>query len=55
MKPLLRSIILPFLVVLLAGCGEKPGGSGQRTVGVAFETLQTEYWVAGSTPSKPSW
>ncbi len=33
------------LAALLAGCGST-GGPGQLTVGVAFETLQTEYWVA---------
>jgi inositol transport system substrate-binding protein len=35
---------------LLAGCSSSTpstGGDNQRTVGVAFETLQTEYWVAG--------
>jgi ABC-type sugar transport system substrate-binding protein len=34
--------------LLLIGCGQ-PGGSGdsQLTIGVNFETLQTEYWVAG--------
>jgi inositol transport system substrate-binding protein len=39
--------------VLLAGCGKSDlpeaasGGTKKLTVGVAFETLQTEYWVAG--------
>lgn len=39
--------------VLLAGCGKSDspgassGGGRKLTVGVAFETLQTEYWVAG--------
>ena len=37
---------------LLVGCPAAEDGSagsnpGQKTVGVAFETLQTEYWVAG--------
>jgi ABC-type sugar transport system substrate-binding protein len=43
-----------FPILLLTGCGKSSdsttGGSGsekQLTVGVAFETLQTEYWVAG--------
>lgn len=36
----------------LTGCGKNSddagtGGEKQLTVGVAFETLQTEYWVAG--------
>lgn len=47
---LLPASILALL--LLAGCGSGPGsgdpsGEGRLTVGVAFETLQTEYWVAG--------
>ena len=39
-------------ILLLAGCGRpetpKPDGSASKplTVGVAFETLQTEFWVA---------
>lgn len=36
---------------LVVGCGRSdssaPAGAGRLTVGVAFETLQTEYWVAG--------
>lgn len=34
---------------LMAGCAGSSSGtaSDQKTVGVAFETLQTEYWVAG--------
>lgn len=41
-----RSLLALFLVSLLAGCG---GESGEKkvTIGVAFETLQTEYWTAG--------
>jgi ABC-type sugar transport system substrate-binding protein len=39
-------------LVFLAGCGKNSdpaadGGAKPLTVGVAFETLQTEYWVAG--------
>ncbi|MEM9645324.1 MAG: sugar ABC transporter substrate-binding protein, partial [Planctomycetota bacterium] len=34
--------------VLLLGCSRDPSpNSDKPTVGVAFETLQTEYWVAG--------
>ncbi|MDX2185960.1 MAG: sugar ABC transporter substrate-binding protein [Opitutaceae bacterium] len=54
MKPFL---LLLSLVALLVGCGRKdksPAADAasspeakQLTVGVAFETLQTEYWVAG--------
>lgn len=42
------SAILP--LPFLSGCGDGDSGSsgdGKLTVGVAFETLQTEYWVAG--------
>ena len=46
----LLQALLPALLV--AGCSKsdgptKSGGEKQLTVGVAFETLQTEYWVAG--------
>ena len=53
------SLVLPLALVLpfAAGCDRKPkaqapgGGSGGaagplKTVGVSFDTLQTEYWVA---------
>ena len=36
-----------FAAVLIAGCNKADSGRKQLTVGVAFETLQTEYWVAG--------
>jgi len=56
LKPVLRAATVGLMLTLaLAGC--RPAGSGpdqsgapaprQRTIGVAFETLQTEYWVAG--------
>lgn len=55
MSPIINRILRSgsfFLVVifLFLGCG-KPGGtagekSGQLTIGVSFETLQTEFWVA---------
>src|SRR5688572_10976949 len=34
---------------LLDGCSRQEGGSEEKplTVGIAFETLQTEYWIAG--------
>jgi len=54
MKRILPALIAGVLVLSLSGCGKSKeatptGGPGerQRTVGVAFETLQTEYWVAG--------
>lgn len=54
----MRSILHFFVAVFVAlftGCGrsnesgaERDGSAaGQLTVGIAFETLQTEYWVAG--------
>jgi len=48
----LRTTALSLLVVLLvSACGKpQPAASdagGKLTIGVAFETLQTEYWVAG--------
>ena len=43
-----------FFAVLLIGCGKPqsdapatPSADKQLTIGVSFETLQTEYWVAG--------
>lgn len=57
MKPTLRQLkrlCAPLLIVplLLLGCGKPappPEQAGEKplTIGVAFETLQTEYWVAG--------
>ena len=50
MQPV-RTFLLFLIVVLVGGTGCKPSGSAKSdetlTVGVAFETLQTEYWVAG--------
>ncbi|MCA9191647.1 MAG: sugar ABC transporter substrate-binding protein [Planctomycetales bacterium] len=48
-RPYATTLILMFTVYCL-GCNSKgPSASdpNQITVGVAFETLQTEYWVAG--------
>lgn len=57
MKPLLATLAALLSAVLVAGCdpsgppGEtaaaQPAGDKPLTIGVAFETLQTEYWVAG--------
>ena len=50
---LLTQLFVGFVAVLFAGCGKSDspvaasGGAKKLTVGVAFETLQTEYWVAG--------
>ena len=51
----MKNRILPFLLCLLPalaflhGCGSesaKPAGEPTLTIGVSFETLQTEFWVA---------
>jgi len=48
-KTLLRSLLLLAACLGLAACqkSEAPAAGGKLTIGVAFETLQTEYWVAG--------
>ena len=38
---------LTALSVALAACAPSPDAGKKLTVGVSFETLQTEYWVAG--------
>ncbi|MDX1963233.1 MAG: sugar ABC transporter substrate-binding protein [Pirellulales bacterium] len=48
----LFTLLLVACTILATGCGSSPPntnptGKPQLTVGVAFETLQTEYWVAG--------
>jgi ABC-type sugar transport system substrate-binding protein len=54
MKTLRLHALLPLLALL--GCSKSdapasasaaPGAEKKLTIGVAFETLQTEYWVAG--------
>jgi ABC-type sugar transport system substrate-binding protein len=57
MKNALRCILILFSGLLFTGCNkspeptatnDSPATAGKKlTVGVAFETLQTEYWVAG--------
>lgn len=58
MKSLVQLFSVFFLAATFSGCGKEPAGSGgsggrarsstnDMTFGVAFETLQTEYWVAG--------
>ena len=50
---LFTQLFVVIAAVLLAGCGKSDSpvaasGAGKKlTVGVAFETLQTEYWIAG--------
>jgi inositol transport system substrate-binding protein len=56
-RALLNVLLAAFATLLLSGCGKpdpaaaapdaKASGTGVRTIGVAFETLQTEFWVAG--------
>ncbi len=53
MKTIRHAILASFSILCLVGCskpdstGNAPNGARKITVGVAFETLQTEYWVAG--------
>lgn len=56
-RALLNVLLAALTTLLLAGCGKpdpaaaapdaKVPEGGVRTIGVAFETLQTEFWVAG--------
>ena len=53
MKTALRAALVLLFTLGLVGCNKSdapaaaPGGTKKLTIGVAFETLQTEYWVAG--------
>jgi len=53
MKTTLRHLLAFGILIALVGCDKAPspgassGAARKLTVGVAFETLQTEYWVAG--------
>ncbi len=35
------------LALVFTGCDQPAASGGKLTIGIAFETLQTEYWVAG--------
>jgi inositol transport system substrate-binding protein len=39
-------VLIISAVIATTGCGDRAEGPRPLTVGVAFETLQTEYWVA---------
>ena len=46
-QPRVRGILLALAATVTVSCsGPAPEGPGAGTVGVAFETLQTEFWVA---------
>ena len=52
MKLIIRAILVTGLALLFVGCrksdsADGPASGRQMTIGVSFETLQTEYWVAG--------
>jgi inositol transport system substrate-binding protein len=54
MKSACSLFLLVVALLTFGGCGDKPSGNSTNvdeskplTVGVAFETLQTEYWIAG--------
>ncbi len=36
----------PFLLLFITACQSPTNNEGQLTIGISFETLQTEYWVA---------
>ncbi len=43
----LRIFLTLLLALAFSACNKPVGSGGKITIGVAFETLQTEYWVAG--------
>ena len=45
----MKLLTFPLIVAVLvcSGCNKSASPGGKPTIGVAFETLQTEYWVAG--------
>lgn len=43
----LPTIAFLVLAITFAGCNKPVSANAKLTIGVAFETLQTEYWVAG--------
>jgi ABC-type sugar transport system substrate-binding protein len=47
MNPLIRAAAGLIIAAVLSSCNSAPSEPKQITVGVSFETLQTEYWVAG--------
>ncbi len=46
MKALLPSLLVSVACLATLSCGAPTNQPDQTTIGVAFETLQTEYWVA---------
>lgn len=46
MKSSIVRVLTALSLCACIGCGNRPAGPQPLTVGVAFETLQTEYWVA---------
>jgi ABC-type sugar transport system substrate-binding protein len=47
MYRLITTVAALFIAALFSSCNSAPSGPQQMTIGVSFETLQTEYWVAG--------
>lgn len=43
----LSTLLVLLLAIIVSGCNQPASPGGKPTIGVAFETLQTEYWVAG--------
>ena len=60
LRSFLAAVFAAVIALVITGCGKSDSGSAAtsssgsppaagavRTIGVAFETLQTEFWVAG--------
>lgn len=47
MHCLLKIAVALAAVIIFSACNSAPPGPKQMIIGVSFETLQTEYWVAG--------
>ncbi len=47
MRHSIFTVALGFCAALFWSCDSAPPGPKRMTIGVSFETLQTEYWVAG--------